>query len=265
MIQVGLALAILLPPSASAQTEQSPKELFLAATAAFAAGNYSATERQFIACRRALGDNATVDFNLGMTHLRLEELGRARVCLERAQRLAPRDRQTRDQLQGLYARLEQPVPPPPSWLHALWEGMRGGLTYAETIALASLSTLAAALLVGLWLLTDRRRWGWAAVLACVIAVPLGSLAIAAIAERVGPQPAIVVADAAFIRGGPGEEFGEIMRVPEGTDVCVLERPHVQLGADLALRVARSEGGLWCEVRTSSGVRGYVRRSLIEPI
>lgn len=265
MTQLGLVFAVLLCPPVWAQNQQSPKELFLAATAAFAAGNYSAAERQFAACRRALGDNATVDFNLGMTYLRLEELGRARVCLERAQRLAPRDRQTSDQLRGLYARLEQPLPPPPSWLHALWEGLRGALTYSETIALASLSALAAALLVGLWLLTSRRRWGLAAALACVIALPLWSLAIAAIAERAGPELAIVVADAASVRGGPGGDFGEIARVPEGAGVRVLERPCMRFGADLALHVAHPEGRLWCEVRTSSGVRGYVRRSLIEPI
>ncbi len=261
----GLALAVLLPSAAFAQGQQSPKELFLAATAAFAAGNYPAAERQFLTCRRTLGDNATVDFNLGVTYLRLEELGRARVYLERAQRLAPRDRQTRNQLRGLYARLEQPVPPPPSWLHALWAGARGRLTYSEAIALAALSALLVALLIGLRLLTDRRRWGWAAGVACLVAAPLGALAIAAIAGKIGLQPAVVVAPSASLRGGPGEEFGEIARLPEGAEVQVLERPRVWLGSGLALRVAHPEGGLWCEVRAPSGARGYMRRSLIEPI
>jgi tetratricopeptide (TPR) repeat protein len=261
-----LALALcLLARAGIAQEEPAPKTLFLAATASFAAGNYTAAERQFLACRRAVGDNTAIDHNLGVTYLRLEELGRARAWLERARKLAPRDRETRDQLRALYSRLDQPVPPPPSWLHALWQGARDGLTYGEALALATLAGLAAALLVGLWLLGERRAVGWLAAVAVAAAAFTWSIALAKAAEQLGPQRAIVVGEGASLRGGPGEEFGEIARLSEGAEVWALAGPRLRLGAGAALRVVREEGGVWCEVRAAAGARGYIRRSLIEPI
>lgn len=264
MRQLAPFLSLFLASAALARPP-TPKELFLSGTASFAGGNYTAAERQFLACRRALGDNAAVDFNLAMTSLRLEELGRARVYLERAQRLAPRDRALADQLRGLYARLDTAAPPSPSWLHAMWDAARTGLTYPEALALATVIGLAAAGLIGTWLLTDRRRWGLAALVMSAAAVLMGSVALAKLAEALGPPRAIVVAESASVRGGPGGEFGEIGRLSEGVDVRLLERPQVRFGPGPALRVTREDQGLWCEVRAPSGMRGYVRRSLLEPI
>ena len=260
-----LLTPLLLALAAVAHAQQSPKELFLAGTASYTQGDYAGAERQFLACRQALGDNAAVDFNLAVTYLRLEELGRARVYLERATRLAPRDRETRDQLRGLYSRLDQAMPPSPSWLHGLWDAARSNLTCSEALTLATVVELLAALLLGLWVLTRRRTWGWSGLAVGLVAVFLWSVALAALGQEVGPRRAVVVAESASLRGGPGEEFGEIARLTEGEDVRLLEHARLRFGSGLALRAVRGDQGLWREVRTPSGVRGYIRRSLIEPI
>jgi hypothetical protein len=245
--------------------EPDPKALFLAATAAFNSRDYAAAERQFLACRAALGDNATVDYNLALTYLRLESPGRARVYLERCLRLAPRDGEARTQLRLLLARRNETEPPPPSWLHALWDALRRNVTLQGAVGLAAGANLLAAALVGAWLLTGRRRLGWLGLVAGLLALLTWPLAGSRVADELRGRRAIVVAESVAVRGGPGDEFGEITRLTEGQPVTMLEHPRLRLGPNLSLSTVRDERGLWCEVRAPSGARGYVRRGLIEPI
>ena len=256
----GLGLTV-----AAAAQEGDPKALFLSATAGFAAEDYAAAERQFLACRAALGDNATVDYDLALVYLRLETPGRARVYLERCLRLAPRDREAREQLRLLLARLNEAEPPPPTWLHALWEAVGHSLTLTGAFGLAAAANVVAALLVGLWLLKARRWLGWLGLCAALFAALTWLLVGSRLAEELRGRRAIVLAESAAVRGGPGDEFGEIVRLTEGQAVSLVERPRLRLAPDLSISIVHDERGLWCEVRAPSGARGYVRRGLIEPI
>ena len=245
--------------------EADPKSLFLAATASFNAGDHAAAERQFQTCLSALGDNPVVDYNLALTYMRLESPGRARVYLERCLALAPRDRAAREQLRLLLAKLNETAPPPPSWLHALWEALRGSLTVRDAVVFVAGANLLAALAVGLWLLSGKRWLGRLGLGLAVLAVLTWPLAGSRLAGELGGRRAVVVTESTAIRGGPGSEFGEIAPLTEGQVVTMLERPHLRFGPDLSLSIVRDERGLWCEVRAPSGARGYVRRGLIEPI
>jgi hypothetical protein len=139
-----VALAPILLVSAAVNADQTPEQAFLAATASFGKGDYAAAERQFAACRRAVGDHPTVDFNLAMTYLRLEQPGRARVYLERVLKQSPRDREARDELRHVLAGLDQPPPPSPSGLHAMWHGLKANVTRRGAVNVAAiLFTLAA--------------------------------------------------------------------------------------------------------------------------
>ncbi|MGQ9730419.1 MAG: hypothetical protein ACUVX8_04025 [Candidatus Zipacnadales bacterium] len=241
------------------------KQLFLSATAAFAARDYVSAERQFLECRNRVGDNPAVDYNLGVVYLRLESLGRARLYFERCLKLAPRDREAREQLRLVLAKLDEAEPPPPSWVHATWLVLRNALTGEEAIGLAAMLSLCAALLIGLWLLSPRRWLGGVALFAALLAVAGWTLGGSHIAEMLGDQRAIVVSEAASLRSGPGDEFGEITRLSEGQVVLLLEPPRLRLGPGVSITLERDEDSLWCEVRTKSNTRGYIRRSLVERI
>ncbi|MBM3472800.1 MAG: hypothetical protein FJX75_05975 [Armatimonadetes bacterium] len=245
--------------------QADPKSLFLAGTASFNAGDYASAERQFQACLSALGDNPVVDYNLALTYVRLEAPGRARVYVERGLVLAPRDRAAREQLRLLLARLNETEPPPPSWLHALWAALCGSLTAGDAVVLTAVSNLLAALVVGLWLLSGRRWLGRLGIALALVAVLTWPVLGSRLARELGGRRAVVVTQSMALRGGPGNEFGEIARLTEGQVVITLERPHLRFGPDLSLSIVRNERGLWCEVRAPSGARGYVRRGLIEPV
>ena len=260
-----LPLLVLWGATRACPQPTDPKSLFLAATASYAAGDYAAAERQFLACREALGDNAAADYNLALVYTRLESPGRARLYLERCLRLAPRDREAREQLRLLLARLDESEPPPPSWLHALWVGLRSSLTPDSALVLCAGANVLAAAVLGLWLVWRRPRLRWPAVISVLLALATWPLAGAALREALGSPRAVVVADGAVVRGGPGDDFGEIARLTEAQAVTLLERPRLRLGPHLSVLVGRDERGLWCEVRTSSGARGYVRRSQLETV
>ena len=259
-----VCLAVGLVGPASAQSPD-PKASFLAATAAFNAGDYTAAETQFQACRSALGENPAVNYNLALTYLRLDSPGEARAALERCLAQAPGDREAQDQLRLLLAKLGESEPPPPSWLHASWQGVRGAVTLRGAVLLAAGADLAAALVVGLWLLTGRRWMGRAGLVLSLAAVLTWPVAGSHLAQALDGRRAIVTTESAVVRGGPGDDFGEILRLTEGQAVTLLERPRLRLGPSLSISAVRDERGLWCEVRAPSGARGYVRRGLIEPL
>ncbi|MBM3499605.1 MAG: hypothetical protein FJX74_13170 [Armatimonadetes bacterium] len=261
-----IAVCMAVSPLCRALAQDSdPKALFLAATAAFNAGDFTAAERQFQACRSAIGEEPTVNHNLGLTYLRLESLGQARAAFERCLEQSPRDREARDQLRLLLVKLDESEPPPPSWLHALWGSVRSVMPPPRAVELAALANFAAASALGLWLLTGRRRLGRLGAGLGVLAVLTWPVAASRLADALDGRRAIVTAGSAAVRGGPGDEFGEIVRLTEGQAVILLERPRLRLGPSLSISAVRDERGLWCEVRAPSGARGYVRRGLIEPI
>lgn len=242
-----------------------PKALFLSATASFHAGDYTVAERQFQACRAAIGDNLAVDYNLAMTYLRLGSLGRARVYLERCLALSPGDRATREQLRLLLVRLNEVETPPPSWVHAAWHGIRRSVTLQTAVTLAAAMNAVITAVLGVWLLTGRRWLGRASVAGLFVLPIVWAVAGSHLADTLRGTRAIVIAESAVVRGGPSDRFGEIERLREGQAVTMVARACLRIGPGLSLVVVSGEDSLWCEVRTPSGARGYLRRGLIEPI
>jgi len=260
MKRICIAAALLCFGAAAWAYDSAGGSTFQSATAAYSAGEYQKAESQFRKCLGEIGDDPTVHFNIAMTCLRLEQRGLAMAHLLASRSLSPRDDEVQRQLRVMRAELDQIEPPPASWLHALWGGLRDGLTYDEVLWFAALVTLATSGLLGLWLLTGRRRFQWPGIIAIAFALVAWGLAGAKIVERIGPPAAIVTDSSIPLRGGPGEEFGEIERLSEGSAVTILERPRLHVGPGLSVGVGRDDLGLWAEVRAASGARGYARRN-----
>jgi tetratricopeptide (TPR) repeat protein len=83
-----LAMLIFAPAAADAQ---GPPDLFQQGVAAYNAGRYQAAAEKFGALVQAGIRNGALYYNLGNTHLKQGDLGRAILWYERAERLIPRD------------------------------------------------------------------------------------------------------------------------------------------------------------------------------
>jgi len=121
-INVGLAGTL----AAEIDTQAvDPARLLAEGNQAYTEGRLTDAAEAYLRVRDAGVDEATVHFNLGNTYARLGQLGRAVACYLRAERLAPRDQDVRENLAWVRSHIrdlelnEQRLPPLVSQLAAL--------------------------------------------------------------------------------------------------------------------------------------------------
>lgn len=181
---------------------------------------------------------AALEFNRGLAHAQLGQLGHALARLRRAARLAPRDREVDQALTQLRARVSGPVNEV-----SVAAKFLGRLTLDEWAVLAGVA----------W-------WGWFALLfagrisggvrqavrgytfaAGVVALTLGSLLALSVWQR-RLEPAVIATQAnAAVRISPLDEAKVAFTVPDGAELRLQER---------------REGWLWVE-EPSSGRFGWI--------
>jgi hypothetical protein len=164
--------------------------------------------------------SAALEFNRGLAHAQLGQLGHAIARLRRAARLAPRDREVDQALTQLRARVSGPVTEIPVFARFL-----GRLTLDEWAVLAGVA----------W-------WGWFALLfagrvsggmrqtvrgytfaAGVVAVGLGGLLALSVWQR-RLEPAVIATQAnAAVRISPLDEAKVAFTVPDGAELRLQER------------------------------------------
>jgi len=258
------ALGVLL--AAAAPAGAGDRQAFQAALDAQAKGNLDQAEKGYLELLDSTGPDATICFNLALLEESRHRLGSARAYLEQAARLAPRDRAIRAELVGVVVRCEQPDPPPRSWVHAVGRWAACHVTLKEALALETAAFALGVAGVGWWLVRPvPPRW-LRAVLLGVAAVwlLLGALAAGKLTEELGPRPAVVAASGAVLRTGPGDEFGEVAPLPEGSKLRLLGRSRAELGGAGLLRRRTDDGALWLEAQLASGARGFVSAAAVMP-
>lgn len=179
-------------------------------------------------------------YNLGNCHFRMGRLGRAMVYYERARRFIPRNRNLLANIALTESRVMDKIVPPKLSLVAqklfLW---RDRLTASE-ISMLFLGTNAAFWLALATLTVARNRFVKAAVVCIGILLVLsgGSYAFEQIEQR-SLGYAIVVADEAAVRTGPGD-YGVKFDLHEGA----------------RLKLVESREG-WFQIRLADGKRGWI--------
>jgi tetratricopeptide (TPR) repeat protein len=221
----------------------------------FERGNMLYQNRDFAGAREAyekivqMGiESPEVYYNLGNTHARLGDNGRAVLWYERARRFSPRD-------PDLLANLRRVAP-------VSGEDTPGILTLPfvtvlETFSLrewmlAFLTVFWAAGILG-FVLMSRGAWSSRAWLrrafwtSGTLVLIVGMFAGAKYRDSLMVARVVLVTDLAAVRSGPGEKFNELARFRAGTK----------------LRRLAYDDGAWMEVVLPDGRKGFVQKLAAE--
>jgi hypothetical protein len=243
-----IPLVALPTPTTAAGAVEAPLRI---AGQLYAQGNYAQAAESY----RQLVDQGyaapALFYNLGLTYLKADDLGRALWSLRSAEQLAPRDEDIRAALVEARTTLAAKAPagdpalraPEPMGLGQLIQEVRRWVTADELaiLALGLWAGLAILLLVGMTAAGGRARRavrGTSAVVGVGLAVALLVLTGPTWVDG-GTVSAVVVGDNVELRVGPGAGFGAAATAPWGADV----------------RVAEVRGD-WVQVTLADGGRGW---------
>jgi tetratricopeptide (TPR) repeat protein len=244
-----IALAVLAAPAALAQDAPASADVLAEANALYREGRFAEAADRY---REALADGLDgprIHYNLGNALYRSDELGAAIGHYHLALRMAPRDADIRANLERALAERPAGTPAPsPSWLHAAGSRVIGTFTLSEFAAFAAVCWwIAAAGLVALLIgAGPRRTVTRVAIVFGVLALTGAGLATARWWSHHHLEHAVVVAESAQMRTGPGESFEVARSVQEGW----------------LLRVLRRDAN-WAEVVGEAGATGWMPVSALD--
>jgi len=205
----------------------TPRELFEAGNNAYEQERFNDAASSY---EKILGygvSDPRVLYNLANSYFKLGKLGAAILYYERALRLDPSDRDTRDNLdlaRGLIRDrvTESEIPYPVKVVRDVLDGLSANLVGAFFLIVY----LADGALVGLLLLargpTRRRVLGYCAATVGLVALA-GGVALAYKIEQVTAARAIVMADKVDVLSGPAADNTVLFTVHEGTRLEVRNR------------------------------------------
>lgn len=246
---VMLPVLLLLLAAATAQTDQTDRtdqadrgefhRRFAEANRAYEQGDFATAAERYTQLLAAFPGNATLEYNLGNCHARLNDVGRAVLHYERALRSNPRLDDARTNL----LQLAPPVNHPPvSPLLVPFAWIAGRLNVNQWLVLVLGILLAASAVAAAWALEPRARPLWKIL--TLATATLWILAMGFALSRVWEdmrRPAIVITPKVIARSGPGENYLESMELPAGTKVY--PGGHSQQG--------------WLRIRTVDGRGAFV--------
>jgi tetratricopeptide (TPR) repeat protein len=212
------------------------------------AGDYTAAAAAFGTLAAEQPREPAWRYDLGNALFKAGKLGPAIASYQRAYELAPRDGDTRFNLEFALKRAGEELVP--AGVPPLLFGLFHLLSDAELAGLHWLGCWTALLLCALWLLAPARREGlgpWTAGALAVWLVAGGWWGARRLVEpgRLG----VITASTAELRSGPGDGFGVSFTVPEGRRVEIV-----------------SEEGAWLEVvLPKEGAKGFLRAEAVETI
>jgi len=219
--------------------------LYAAGNTRYQAGDFSGAERAYRELLSRGIDGGEVFYNLGNACFKQGRLGEAIYFWEKASRILPGDTDVRENLELgrslIVDRIDAPEDPlPVRWASAAVAWFRPALGSR----LALVSFVIANLLFSLYLLAGRPSVATWALAGCLCAGVLSVAASGSVAwnlyEQQHRQQAIIVAQAAEVRSGPGENYMTVTTVHEGCAVSL-----------------RSQAAGWCQVVLPNGWTGWL--------
>jgi tetratricopeptide (TPR) repeat protein len=232
-----------------ASAAQGPDERFDLGLEAYENGRFAEAAAYWEQLARLGVHDPRVEYNLANALFKTGRLGEAVLHWERARRLAPTDPDVRWNLRYARTLLADRVPlestgGPIRWIEAVQDrlgpGRQAGVVLALWWALA---------LVIAW--AGARPRGWTATIGWVLAVLGLSLALAGTSwwttwNRLSDRDvAVVLAESAEVRAGPGENNAGLVTVHEG----------------LTIRVRQAREG-WVQIELPDGLNGWIRRDAV---
>ncbi len=174
-------------------------------------------------------------YNLGNAHFQGGEMGRAILAYRRAQRLAPRDREIRDNLALARSRRgDGTLSPEPSFWGRAWGWLRATFSPGE-LAVFGLALLWLATLLTLLLILKRAGWRrlrWMLVPVLVFLPLISAAAWVAEWQDWSGSEAVLLAPSVAVQSGPGADYITLFEIHEGAELRVRERRGGWLRVDL---------------------------------
>ncbi len=240
---LGIALCLAVAPlQAADQAERpgtDPVRLLAEGNQAYTEGRLDDAQSRYLAARDRGVNDPVLHFNLGNTYARTGHLGQAIASYLRAQRLAPRDKDVRNNLFWVRRHirdLELSEHSLPLFIAQL-AGIVGALTVDQWgIGLIALAWLVAALIGWGWYRDDfnprlrRLLLTGGAALILVAAVTAGRWYVEEVRDS-----AVVIVPEVEVRSGPATSFSALFKVHDGLTLTIDERragwARVGLGGD----------------------------------
>jgi tetratricopeptide (TPR) repeat protein len=246
---LAVAALLLLAHPLAAQPAASAEDLYRAGVEAYDRRDFAAAWEAWMGARRAGVRDARLEYALGNAAFRLNRLGAAILHYQRASRLDPADEDVRRNLELARARIADRIPEEESapLLRALHAAQHRVGPDRQLLGVLVLVWATGAVVA--W--RGARPGGFTPGVGWVLAILLSmGLALAAswrvtLARIEGGRLAVVLADAADVRSGPGEGNAALLDVHEGLTVRV-----------------RGEREGWVQVGLPNGVQGWVRRDAL---
>lgn len=183
--------------------------------------------------------DATLYYNLGLSHLRAGDLGRALWSLRLAQQLEPRDESIQVTLAEVRAQIAETASASDGTLGAIMQATGDSVVYQVAGLTTNLFTLneLALLALGFWTLFALLLMVWVLRVQnqflrrlARIASPIVGLALVITGLTLGSRmyqyhsltEAVVVAQSVELNSGPGAEYAARLVLPSGAEVNVLE-------------------------------------------
>lgn len=234
------------PEQSESQTTASVEETFREANRAYREKQFSEAQSLYEQLVKQGITSADLFYNLGTTYAQLGDSGRAVLYLEKARRLAPRDRDAEANL-----RL---VEPPMNRAHErLWLKLILDLTFDEWLSVFFIVYIISALLWAAWFWRPRaqrsRLLKASTITFSVAAIVVGTCAGVSYYYTQVTRYGVVLTPGAIVRSGPDERFSELIRAPEG----------------LKVEVEAYQDPEWKVVYFPDGQLGYIRSTDIQEI
>ena len=209
------------PPS----REGDPRELFARANRLYEAGNYEEARGAYDALVRKGYRGGNLYYNLGNTHFKLDDKGKAILFYKKARKLKPRDQDIASNLEYALSLIEDKIEPRPrSWLVQVWSRAVGYFTIGELTDSAAgvYWLLCAALIIFIY------ARPWRAILSRITGALLLVLVVVVSAAfsrawLEGQEEAVVISKEAKVRYGPSGNDVAAFVLHEGVVVEIENR------------------------------------------
>lgn len=212
-------------PAAPPAREGDPRELFARANRLYEAGNYEEALAAYNALVRRGFRSGNLYYNLGNTHFKLDDTGKAILFYKKALKLKPRDQDLKSNLEYALSLIEDRIEPRPrSWLVEGWSRAVGYFTLHELIASAAWVywLLCAVMIIFIYARPWRRfLLRIAGVILLIFAVMVAGAFSRAWLE--GQEEAVIIAKEAKVRYGPSDKDVVAFVLHEGAVVEVENR------------------------------------------
>lgn len=219
-----LVIVCLAPLAALAAPGPDPVRLMAEGNQAYTEGDLEVALDRYVAARDLGADSASLHYNLGNTHARRGELGRAIASYLRAERRAPRDADIRRNLAWVRQHTRD--------LELIGDGLPPVIAQLDRLAHGlSVREWGWLLLLLSWVASGTLAWSASrgglepTVRRLLIALLLLSVSTAAVTatrwyEEHGRQTAVVVVEEVEVRSGPAESFPVVFRIHDGLTLVV---------------------------------------------